>query len=120
MADVADKLARVEMRFSGSGGQGILLAAAIVRLSEVPPEEIPVRMIKVVAVAVIVVHPAASPSSPSVRLTAFETEMMTKAAHGIYSQTIDSGSHANIDSSDVVGTSRKEKRQTAAIRAINA
>jgi 2-oxoglutarate ferredoxin oxidoreductase subunit gamma len=30
MADVADKLARVEMRFSGSGGQGILLAAAIV------------------------------------------------------------------------------------------
>jgi 2-oxoglutarate ferredoxin oxidoreductase subunit gamma len=30
MANVADKLARVEMRFSGSGGQGILLAAAIV------------------------------------------------------------------------------------------
>lgn len=30
MADVADKLTRVELRFSGSGGQGILLAAAIV------------------------------------------------------------------------------------------
>jgi len=30
MADAADKLTRVEMRFSGSGGQGILLAAAIV------------------------------------------------------------------------------------------
>jgi len=30
MADVTGKLARVELRFSGSGGQGILLAAAIV------------------------------------------------------------------------------------------
>ena len=30
MADAADKLTRVEMRFSGSGGQGILLAAAII------------------------------------------------------------------------------------------
>lgn len=30
MADADGKLARVEMRFSGSGGQGILLAAAIV------------------------------------------------------------------------------------------
>ncbi len=30
MADVAGKLTRFELRFSGSGGQGILLAAAIV------------------------------------------------------------------------------------------
>ena len=90
------------------------MVAATIRLSESPPEEIRAKRITVVADAVMVVHPAASPSSPSVRFTAFETEMMTTAAQGIYSQSIDSGSHPDKDSRELEGPIRKKKRKTAA------